>query len=519
MNNGARRADGPLTLDSLYQSSRSVAWTLLGFGLAMIILANFFPRSGDDWAWGSSIGLERLDTWFEGYNGRYLGNFAVLGLTRAQWLVPVSVAITLCLVVWLIASLAGQRDVVGLFATAALMIGMPLAVWQQSIVWVAGFSNYALGSTVLLAFMCSIRNDLERRRLHWTSGVLLCAFSVGGQLFIEHVTIFIVLMSLALLGVRIVHPKMRITARTLIWAVGSVVGAAVMFSNSAYWRAATSDSQYQQLGGPTTERGSTVASLLAQGTGGVSQLAIAINTTLNGALFVLLLGLTLTAHRHHPIRVAQVLPMAFAGVGLVTGAAVSASVEMTHVFGSLTRWAWVPALSLFVALLLSARYLITERRRSRMIFGLCLAVLVLIAPMAMVTPYGPRNFLPSYVLVTAIAVVLLAELRARCPSPTTSGVALALSLTVLGAAFAGYATTYSMIHHAADQRLDAVRAAVQQGRNSVRVLTLPNPGYVHAPDPTPGVWQQRYKLFYGIPPDFEIRLIDRYARADLRRPR
>ncbi|MGN0692308.1 MAG: hypothetical protein ACI4K7_08175, partial [Oscillospiraceae bacterium] len=37
-------------------------------------LAYMFPYTGDDWAWGGSLGLERLHNHFKDYNGRYLGN-------------------------------------------------------------------------------------------------------------------------------------------------------------------------------------------------------------------------------------------------------------------------------------------------------------------------------------------------------------------------------------------------------------------------------------------------------------
>ncbi|MBE6715009.1 MAG: hypothetical protein E7575_07010 [Ruminococcaceae bacterium] len=48
------------------------------------ILVLLFPYSGDDWAWGSEIGLDRLETRFESYNGRYAGNLLVLILTRSN---------------------------------------------------------------------------------------------------------------------------------------------------------------------------------------------------------------------------------------------------------------------------------------------------------------------------------------------------------------------------------------------------------------------------------------------------
>ena len=57
-------------------------WGLLFFVLCALCF--LYPYTGDDWAWGSSIGIERLNTWFDNYSGRYFGNLIVLALTRSN---------------------------------------------------------------------------------------------------------------------------------------------------------------------------------------------------------------------------------------------------------------------------------------------------------------------------------------------------------------------------------------------------------------------------------------------------
>lgn len=48
----------------------------------LAIFTSLIPYACDDWAWGSSIGIERLERFFAGYNGRYLGNLIVIAITR-----------------------------------------------------------------------------------------------------------------------------------------------------------------------------------------------------------------------------------------------------------------------------------------------------------------------------------------------------------------------------------------------------------------------------------------------------
>lgn len=46
------------------------------YGICFFLIAALcwlFPYTGDDWAWGSQIGIERLKSGFANYNGRYVG--------------------------------------------------------------------------------------------------------------------------------------------------------------------------------------------------------------------------------------------------------------------------------------------------------------------------------------------------------------------------------------------------------------------------------------------------------------
>lgn len=485
---------------------------LVSTGLFLCLLASFFPRSGDDWAWGSSIGIERLHTMFAGYNGRYLGNFSVLFLSHATWLVPLVVAATMCILMWFVADLAGQRDAVGVIAAVGIVIGMPLGVWQQSVVWLSGFSNYALASIVLLAFLRSARRDLEGDALGLPRAGVLFVFVVAGQLFIEHVTMFVVIGSMALLVARLAR-KWGPSVRSVVWLTGAIVGAAIMFSNSAYWGVSASGVQYQQVG--SSGHHSALVSAIIEGTGGVSQYAVAINTVLNAVLAVLIGGLVLVARRRSgAVGTAQLAAVALAGLGLLVGVAVNASVQSNSYFGSLTRWSWVAAVAELGAVLLAAGSLVRDRRRVLAMRILAAAVVTIVVPMAAVRPYGPRNFLPSYLMMAVIALLLLAELRKQAESGAVAGAAIAIGLAISVVVGTGYLVTYDRIHQAEQTRVNTIRSAVQAGRHAARVYTLPDPAYVHVPDPV-GNFATYFKLYYQIPEHFRIRLVDRYARTDL----
>lgn len=79
-------------------AKRRVTVYSVGF-VFVFLLSLLFPYSGDDWAWGSQIGLDRLAAHFEAYNGRYVGNLIVLAMTRSN------VLKALCMSLFIIAML------------------------------------------------------------------------------------------------------------------------------------------------------------------------------------------------------------------------------------------------------------------------------------------------------------------------------------------------------------------------------------------------------------------------------
>lgn len=489
---------------------RGEALLLVGLGLVLSALAVLFPPSGDDWQWGARLGITRLHEHFANYNGRYVGNLTVLLLTRTPWLTPLVVGFTLVALLFLLAVLTRTRTFAGYLVGAMLLVAMPRSMWQETVVWLSGFSNYTTGTFALLVFMVSVQRDwLRSRRLAVPAGIGLLLVGFAGQLFVEHVSLFIVLASLVNLALH-VRRRRRVSAVALIWVVASLSGAAVMFSNSRYRAAANGSSTYQGIGarGDHSAIGGLLA-IIREGAGEISQLAVTTNTVLNVSLFVLVLGLAVAAHKASAWNRGVTASVALAAVALAGGAAVSSSIDQHHYISVLTPWSWICALPLVVALVLAARSLVIDSTRSRDVVVLTLSAVALAAPMAAIHPYGPRNFLPSYVVLVAVALTLLAEVQERVPAPAMARAIAGAAAAVGLVALAGYFAVFAIVHKAADDRVAQIRHQVAKGRTVVWVPTLPFRDYVHVPDPVPGVWEQRYKSFYHLPAGLQIRLIDR----------
>ena len=57
------------------EKKSSIFWILIIFFVLFSIWQLWVPEALDDWRWGSEVGIMRLKTWFEGYNGRYFEIF------------------------------------------------------------------------------------------------------------------------------------------------------------------------------------------------------------------------------------------------------------------------------------------------------------------------------------------------------------------------------------------------------------------------------------------------------------
>lgn len=126
-------------------------------------LAFLFPYTGDDWAWGTSIGLARLQSHFHDYNGRYLGNLLVLLLTRSKALVIVTMAAAYTLTCWLCYKFTSEkRPIVFLFAVLLFLL-MPKSIWAQAVVWTSGFSNYVPPALASVSFILLFHNNLSSK--------------------------------------------------------------------------------------------------------------------------------------------------------------------------------------------------------------------------------------------------------------------------------------------------------------------------------------------------------------------
>jgi hypothetical protein len=471
---------------------------LAGFWAMFAALSYLFPYNGDDWAWGSHLGIHRLHTWFHDYNGRYAGDLVVLVLVRTPWLTPLVMSAVVTLSLFLVLEVAGRRTPLDYSVAAVLFLAMPRPQWREAVAWLSGFSNYAFGTLCLLVFLWATKLDWTGRLTRWAVprriGILVLGFV--SALFVENITIYLVVASLVAL-VAIAVERRTLSWDALGWFVGCVAGAVVMFSNGEYRRA-------QRVGYGHRVEHAGIGHKLSRLLGPISRMTFGANIVL-GIVLVLLIALMAlgVARRGRPVLAGAMLVLA----GLVLAVAWT----MQQLAGGIALGGWrclngLAGLVLLGLLCVGAALTIDDRGGRLAVYGCSLSIVVLVVPLAFVNPVGPRCFYCTYfVLLVLAGLVFTGPLAAEVPRlrPALTAVATAAAVAL----FAGYFAVYGVVTHAADRRIERVRAEVAAGATTVHLRPLPFGDYVHEPDPKPGVDTGGFKAFYHLPRTLRIVLV------------
>lgn len=218
-------------------------FTVVFFG----IFYYFLPFAGDDWAWGSSIGLDRLKNGFDGYNGRYLGNLLIILITRSVIAKVVLCTLIMFLLIFILGkifdnlSLSNNKTVNYIIAFSSVLILIlpnqiafgeiqPFQIFGSTIGWLSGFTNYVVPSVLILIFYYFVTSKGKESKLLYTflvfDGALAC-------LCVEHYTLFCIIFSFGIIAYRYYFYK-RICKKSLFFLTGSLVGTVIMFTNSSY---------------------------------------------------------------------------------------------------------------------------------------------------------------------------------------------------------------------------------------------------------------------------------------------
>lgn len=477
------------------------------FGL-FAFLAYFFPYTHDDWAWGSAGGIAVLESDFKSLNGRYIGHFLVLFLTRNNIAKTLVMAFSFTSIIILCSEMSlknsKKKSVTLLLFPTMLFLFMSKEIFRQAIVWTSGFSNYVLCIFLVLTYIFFIKNIFNDKLPSYNKYFPLLALFIGfySCLFMEHVTLYSVFIGISVVFYSLYRFK-KVFFMHIAYLIGSTVGAILMFSNPVYGFIQRGKDGYRSTAFSDSEN--NLFTMIEEHLGIIVKQLFLDNLLLFFILSLILLVLVLFQDKNRKI----LLVSSELNILCFIVLCLKHNSYKNDCFGLF--FMLIPYLG---TLMLNVFFLLIDSKRKKLLTLLYLSVFVLLAPLLVVNPIEARTFFAPYIIFVIICSIFMQVLMERLKQNERIQSAILGTCFVLTIfAFFFYLNIYSTIHKYAIAR-NAI--AVEQAKKSdiVTFYKLPYSSFVWERTPGNEYSEKAYKAFYGIPQDVKFEYKD-YREMEL----
>lgn len=478
--------------------------TIIGFAA----LAFFFPYSLDDWAWGGPLGLERLSTWFEAYNGRYAGNLLIILLTRSNIIRIILMALSFYWACFLCYNYAKSKKLcVFLFALVTFFI-MPKDTFIQTVSWASGYSNYFPPILMTVTYFCLIQNIFDQKKPYYLKITPVITFLLGfaGALFMENVTIFSVVIAVIIIIFTAIKFK-RAYITHIAYFAGSAAGAVLMFTNSAYSAIASSEDDYRSTGLSNGSLFDTIKNNFQI----IYEDLFIDNVALLAVISVLAVILFITASKNMKKKtkmfsslcmIANVVSLAVLIVKKVISINAEPTTEKPRFLIVLffTAVAGVYYLSLAAIILICA-----EKNLKEKLALILISIPIVTAPLAAVNPVRARCFFPPYFLFMVLGVMLFEQIISRRKAAVLKSLCAVFAVfTIAVSAF--YFSIY-IPNYICDRERNETLIEESKTSDQITLPNLPYDEYVYG-DARLEMWNYRYKKYLGVDTEVKVNFID-----------
>ncbi len=466
----------------------------------LLVLTFLFPYSGDDWAWGSKIGLERLFNGFRNYNGRYVGNLIVILLTRSRILRTFVMTGTFFGIFWLSFKIVNKKNPSLLLIAFTLFLATPISIFRQAVVWTSGFTNYALSTLLVLVFLY-----LNQEKKLFKRPFLVLILGLISSLFVENITLFLLVLSFILLVYSYIKER-KVSKFYLFYFLGTLIGATIMFLNGAYQRVLSETDGYRTI---------------AKGLMGIflrmkenyfeviySNL-IFNNFFLNLIMTFLLLFLVFkylnnnnnkSEDKKQIVLMASFIHLSYLIYTFLTIINPTWEIMLRYTIyfeGLLT-------ILYFISIIVIVLITVLDKEIKKKLLFYLLIITLMVDPLFVVTPIGGRCFFSTYI----IFIIFVLELINYVISDKTFAYIFTLSLFVSIAIGSYLLNVYLYLYFVDYQRFNYIKK-MNKIETEIIVPKLPYRGYTWMSDPISKYkLDKKYKLFYNIDKDMEIKCLD-----------
>ncbi len=473
-------------------------------------LAYMFPYTGDDWAWGGSLGIERLHNFFKDYNGRYLGNLLVIVLTRSNILKAVVMSGVITGTVYLIYKTVKNKSTAVLFLALIGLLVMPRYIFRQTIAWTSGFTNYVVPTFLIITYVYLITKVFDGTpKFKKPTFIATFILAICTALFMENITIYQVIADILILFFTFIIYK-KLFAPIVSHLFGSVIGCVIMFTNGAYHKIAESNDDYRTL--ETSSAG--ILMRIKENLFSIIRKDLALNNViLNIFITIVCIAIVFAffkkADELSLFRKAIIHLNLFIIISYTAYSVCRVIYPNWNIFLGYTKYFESLFVVLFGLSLIFLSLLCVKENgiKLRLCFYI-ISIAILTAPLFVVTPVRSRCFYCGYVFF----VLFLCEafgyiFNKQHELIKNNGLVTVLaSLCIFACIF--YLTVYGYIFKAENQRNAYIQEQIDEKRTVVELPELPYQGYLWDSTPNPdSMWGDRYKKYRGIDQNVELKRI------------
>lgn len=478
------------------------------------VLSYLFPFSHDDWAWGSHIGLERLSTFFDNYNGRYFGNFLILAISRSRILKTVLMGISYFLTCYVCYKYPSEKKTSSLLFAVVIFLFMAPSIFAQAVVWASGYSNYVPSALLSVAYILIIKNITGNETPKYHKLTFIATFIIGfvAAPFMENITLFNIALGFAVI-LYTAFKFRKVYAAHISFLVGAIIGAVWMFTNSVYLSIFSHNDGYRDVPKSFEE---TFDTIIKNGR------TICNYTFINNVglcIITAILLLILTAyyvHKPENKKCNKTIAIGSMAVNLIF-TAISYSLSTGKVAKLLVSKLGIANYNYIMIILTGIYYLsivalificVDKGKRFRMLLPLY-CVPVSVAPLLVINPIGPRCFFISYLLTMVFMVDLYCYITAAIkPTSTHENVISIVFAFIFFIQAIFYGCIYYTIYSADTFRNEFAQLQNANGEKQIIISKLPDAKRVWNGTPPNETFEYRYKVFYGIDEDADIVILN-----------
>lgn len=470
---------------------------------SLSLICYLFPYSHDDWAWRA------MPLRFAPYlNGRYAGHIFTLVLTRSAILRGLTIAFFLTGIIYFIEEIFRNKYMY--WVSLLAILALPLPIFKEVVVYTSGFSNYVPPVFFILAAVWI--HLIVENKSNWlfvtAKNIALFALALLSSLFIEHITILNVTISLLIMYVS--HSAQNRNNRDIIfYASGSLLGGIIMFSNPVYRSVLSKTDEYR-----TIADGGIFERIYTNYLNGIFQESVFNNILLNFMLICVLVVMILKQRKNY-MRKKYAYCLLWTGslyivcfwlfsFTLVKKFGYSYMDILPHKYIRIVGLASL--LYLMVVIMLSIYLNKTNPLVVRSIIFLWFAYVLVIVPLFIVTPIPSRCFFAPYIIL----LMIISKLIANCGASTKilNGMKLLVALATI-LIYTKHYKIYSEIHIADVRRSSLVQSQLlEEGVNNILIYRLPYEEYVLYGTPTSDYGKAAFKKFYSIPDYITLEILN-----------